>query len=350
MSDASEVSESPSGDEAQDVEAEGGRLHSLIASASTRAKAEQERMAALLERHKDRPLLELTLRTYQRDREVAGTLVGSAIAFRLFLFFVPLLLFVIGVAGLLSNWVESEDVLEETAVSGGMSEQIRYAFEQPGGTSWVAILFGFFGMATAGRTLSKVMMAASALAWRQPVTFKASVRVIGAFIGLVAGVGLLAAGVNRVRDEFGVGVTSVSFLAVFGLYTVAWIGIGTLLPRATADPSALVPGAVLVAATTAGMQVISQLYLPGKLGRASQLYGAIGTTIVTLGWFFILGRAIVLAMSINAIVYERYGSISQFVFGLPVLRILPRRSAWIRRFFGLDETEREIPPPAEPAD
>jgi hypothetical protein len=35
--------------------------------------------------------------------------------------------------------------------------------------------------------------------------------------------------------------------------------------------------------TLAGMQAVSQLYLPNQIGRVSQLYGAIAATIVTLG-------------------------------------------------------------------
>ena len=85
------------------------------------------------------------------------------------------------------------------------------------------------------------------------------------------------------------------------------------------------------------MQAVSQLYLPDRLNRASELYGAIGTTIVTLGWFFIFGRAIVLAMAVDAVIYERFGSISQFVFSLPAAAApaaaVRRGSA---RFFGLD--------------
>ncbi len=99
------------------------------------------------------------------------------------------------------------------------------------------------------------------------------------------------------------------------------------------------------------MQAISQLYLPGRLGRASELYGAIGTTVVTLGWFFFLGRAIVIAMAVDAVIYERFGSISQFVFGLPVIRILPRKSALLRRFFDLDATDADrvaVREPGEP--
>jgi uncharacterized BrkB/YihY/UPF0761 family membrane protein len=110
-----------------------------------------------------------------------------------------------------------------------------------------------------------------------------------------------------------------------------------LLPRASNEPGLLLPGAALVGLTLAGMQAVSQLYLPNKLSRASELYGAIGTTIVTLGWFFIVGRAMVLAMVLDAVIHERFGSISQFVFSLPVMRALPRKSARIRRFFELDD-------------
>jgi uncharacterized BrkB/YihY/UPF0761 family membrane protein len=314
-----------------------GRFAALVAAAKTRTKREQDRWSTLLAKHEDRPLIDIGLRTYQRDREVAGTVVGSAIAFRMFLFFVPLVLFVVGLAGFVSRWVDADQASHDAGVSGALREQIRSAFEQPGSTRWLATLIGAVGMATTGRTLSKVMVASSALAWRLPMTNKASVRVIGALVGLIAGIGVLAVLANRVREEFGLGVTSVSFLAAFALYAVAWMAITSLLPRATRDPSVLLPGAVLVAATTTGMQAFSQFYLPDRIGRASELYGAVGSTIVTLGWFFILGRAVVIALALNAVVHERFGSVSQLVFSLPVLRILPRKSGWIRRYFGLDE-------------
>ncbi len=48
------------------------------------------------------------------------------------------------------------------------------------------------------------------------------------------------------------------------------------------------------------------------------------------------------AMSLDAVIYERFGSISTFVFSLPVVRTLPRKSEWIRRLFDLDR-ERSTP-------
>src|ERR1700677_1390148 len=109
------------------------------------------------------------------------------------------------------------------------------------------------------------------------------------------------------------------------------------LPRATEDPGALLPGWLLVALTLTVMHAVSELYLPDRLDHASQLYGTFGTTVVTLGWFFILGPAIVIAMELNATIYDRYGSVSQVAFSLPVLRMLARRSPRVRRFFDLTD-------------
>ena len=87
----------------------------------------------------------------ERDRQGAGSVVGSAIAFRLFLFFVPLLLFVVGVAGLLSGHVDPGTVAHDAGVSGGLDAQIRTAFNQEAGA----------GLAGAGRSACS--------AWPPPV-------------------------------------------------------------------------------------------------------------------------------------------------------------------------------------
>ncbi len=315
-------------------------LGALVERNRARISAGQARLNELIERYHDRPLLDVALRIYQRDREGAGSVVGSALAFRLFLFFVPFALFAVGLLGFLANWIEAADINDAAGVSGSIAVQINSALTQPNSTRWIATFTGLVGMAWAGRSLSKVMVTASCLAWRLPVTTKASVRVIGSVIGLIVGIILVFSIMNRIRNDLGLGAASLSFVAVVVIYAVAWMAMSMVLPRATSDPAALLPGAVLVGLVLASMQALSQIYLPDKIGRASALYGALATTIVTLGWFFFLGRAIVLGMSIDAVLYERFGSISQFVFGLPVVRVLPRKSAWLRNFFDLDNERR----------
>jgi uncharacterized BrkB/YihY/UPF0761 family membrane protein len=302
---------------------------------SGRAQAEKK-----YDQYKDRPVVDVAFRVYHRDRDSAGTLVGSAVAFRLFLFFVPMLLFFTGLLGFLAEHVDRAD-LSNAGISGGLASQIEVALEQPNSTRWVATLLGLFGMAWTGRSLTKALVAASCLAWVLPVRTKASPKVMGAIAGLVAGIALVATLVGRLRDN-GIAIAGMSFLVGFGFYAIAWLVVTALLPRREhTDPSALVPGAVIVAGVLTGMQAVSQIYLPGKFSHASELYGAIGVTIVTLGWFFILGRVMMFSMSVDAVIYERFGSITQFVFSLPLLRIIPRKSAKLRKVFGLEKSETD---------
>ena len=184
--------------------------------------------------------------------------------------------------------------------------------------------------------VSRVLRAASAAAWRLPLSgSRASLRAAGVWPGLICGIALIAILVNRVREDLGLGVAGLTFVPALVIYGLAWLGVSMMLPRATDDPGALLPGSLLVALTITVIHAISEFYLLDRLDRASRLYGAIGTTIVTLGWFFILGRGVVLAMELNAAIYERYGSISQVVFSLPFFRVLARKSARVRWFFGL---------------
>jgi uncharacterized BrkB/YihY/UPF0761 family membrane protein len=308
----------------------------------------QRSMAALNERfqrYEDKPLVDLGLRIYRRDRDITGTVVGSAIAFRMFLFFVPLLLFIVGIAGFLSHLVDADDINDDAGLTGNLAAQIDTALSQPTQTRWVAVAVGLIGTGTAGYSLTKVMVAASAVGWQLAKRPKASPKLIGALVGLIAGVGLIALIINRLRADRGLGVASISFAAAFVIYLVAWLVVLMLLPRATKDPGALLPGAAIVALTLTGMQAVSQLYIPDRLSRASQLYGTFGATIVTLGWFFILGRTIVLGIVCNAVIHERFGRITNFVFSWPLIRLL-RKSSLVRSVFDLEELEAgEVRPP-----
>lgn len=305
-------------------------------TAKERATKAKDRASDLLQRYERRPVVDVVMRVYRRDRESAGTLVGSAIAFRLFLFFVPLVLFGVGVLGFLGEQYQADEVNDAAGIQGELAKQISGALAQPNSTRWIAVLLGLVGMATAGRSLSKVMIAASCLAWRLPVESKVSLRVVGAVVGLVVGVGFTSALVSRTRAELGVAVAGVSFVVAFALYVPTWLVLTAMLRRATNDPGALLPGAVFLAAVVVGMQAISVLYLPDRFERASALYGAIGSTIVTLGWFFVLGRAIPLALALDAVIHERFGGVARFVFSLPILRLLARHSKLVRRVFDLD--------------
>jgi hypothetical protein len=150
------------------------RWRALGDKSRERAVGGQARTNELLEKYHLRPLLDVVLRIYERDRDSAGSVIGSARAFRLFLFFVPLLLFVVGLFGFLASWTVSDDVNEAAGVTGTLAVQINTALTQPNSTRWIATFAGLTGMIWAGRSLSKVMVTAASIAWQPPVTTKAS--------------------------------------------------------------------------------------------------------------------------------------------------------------------------------
>jgi uncharacterized BrkB/YihY/UPF0761 family membrane protein len=225
--------------------------------------------------------------------------------------------------------------------------------EQTGINGWVALAAGAVGALWAGRSLTKVLVAAATLAWQiDPPRRSPSLRVTGGVIGLITAMLIAAAIVNRISLAAGPGVAGTSLLAVGVAYGAAWFTVSLLLPRATSDPSALLPGAALAGLVIAGLQWFTQLYLPDKLAQASALYGSFGVTVATLGTFFLLGRVLVAASVVNAVIWERFGSIASLVFGLPGLRRLAARPT-IARFFDLDQTKaepaaHESPPSSDP--
>jgi uncharacterized BrkB/YihY/UPF0761 family membrane protein len=296
----------------------------------------KRRIVERLHRYEDVPVVGLGSGLVRRDSESGGSMIGSAIAFRLFVFFIPLLLLIVGLAGFLGDHVDPRTVDREAGISGGLATQIQQAFHQSDRGPWVITLLGLLGIISTGRALSRVLQSASCQAWDLPLEQRSPVRVVGAIAGLVGCMGLVAILVSRARADLGAGVASVSFLPAFIIYGVAWLVISALLPHGTEDPGALLPGALFVAGVLTGMHAVSELYLPSQFTHASELYGAMGATIVTLGWFFFLGRAVVIGMELNPVIYERYGSVSTLFFSLPVLRLIPRRSARIRRIFDLE--------------
>jgi uncharacterized BrkB/YihY/UPF0761 family membrane protein len=78
-----------------------------------------------------------------------------------------------------------------------------------------------------------------------------------------------------------------------------------MLPHAECPWWALAPGAALVAIGATGLQAGTIFYFAGSIERKSDIYGAIGTSLVLLLWAYILGRIVIAAISLNAAFWYR---------------------------------------------
>ena len=99
------------------------------------AEATQTRLSQVrqrLARYEHVPVVDVLARLYRRDRESAGAVIGSAIAFRLFLFFVPLLLLVVGIAGFASDLVNARAANKTAGIYGHLGAESARLFTSPG--------------------------------------------------------------------------------------------------------------------------------------------------------------------------------------------------------------------------
>ena len=270
--------------------------------------------------------LDVVLRIYERDHQAFGSVIGSAVAFRLFLFLFALVVLSVGVGALVlgRGWL-GDGLSDDLGIAGALATQVDEALRQDDSSGLLLVLAGVVATAWAGRNLAMALTAASASAWRVPrPDGMTSARAVGVVVGLVAAVSVLASVLRFVQDDAHLVVVATSIVAIFVAYSVVWFALTLVLPRAIRDPSSLLPGAALTGATFAVLGWVSQFYLVPRLESGSELLGGLGLTAVALGWMFIASRIMVASLVVNAVLYERYGSLLGLLLSLPGLGRLGR--------------------------
>ena len=67
----------------------------------------------------------------------------------------------------------------------------------------------------------------------------------------------------------------------------------------------LVPGAVLIALGVEAIHMFTVYFLGPKLVNATELYGVVGIVSTILFWFYLTGRLVIGAATLNASLYEQ---------------------------------------------
>jgi uncharacterized BrkB/YihY/UPF0761 family membrane protein len=328
------------------VESSPGDADTALKRLRNRAQDVADRAGDWFEvRRAEQPPWDLAGLFYERDREAFASVLGAAIALRLFVLVVSVALLAAGAIVTVLG-VDAVDGLLDTAnVGGSVAEQIADATTRSSTTGVFLVLLGLWLTLTTGRSFTKVLAACSAAAWglrgrdvRTTLRMATSVVVLIALLLAVGGV------LNRIRDIGGVTLGTMSWFATAAVVFTAWFAVTWTLPRRSHDPGALLPGALVVAVAITGLQFFMQFYLPSRIARSSEVMGSLGFSVAMLGYMFLMGRLMAAGLVLNAVVFERFGSVSAWFFSVPGLRRLPARSTRLREFFELD------PPPGGPED
>ena len=293
------------------------------------------------------PPIDLSIELYERDRDTFASMFGSAIALRLFLFMVPVMLIVVGLVGTVAGADGLNSLSDASGATGSVAAQLGRAARSAHSTGWALLAIGVVLTPWAARSLITVLSACARGAWRMGGrTTRTSLRSVAAVTALLALMVGVTFALNQIRSAEGVVLSAAGLVAAAVVVGVGWFAVTLVLPRATTDPGALLPGAVLVGAGLGALQWFIQFYLPDKIARSSAVMGTLGVSIALLGYMFLVGRLLAGSLVLDAVVFERFGSISGFVFSLPGLRRLPARSARFARFFDLDPPTSKRDPAA----
>ncbi|MDH3755315.1 MAG: YihY/virulence factor BrkB family protein [Acidimicrobiia bacterium] len=282
--------------------------------------------------------VDVAARIYERDKAYFGSVLGSALAFRLFLFMLSLIALAVGIGTYVVDLgVIDNGASDDLGLTGTLAVEVDQALETSQTRAWFFIITGVTGTAWAGKNLASTLVAVSSSAWQLTRRESATtVRVVAMVTGLNASLLLVTTTLGVIRRQGGLAVATTSLIVVLFVYAAGWFFVTLALPRGTSDPGAMLPGALLVGATMMAMQGLSQFYLAPRLDSESQVLGGVGIAAVALGWLFFASRAMVTSLAVNAVVYEQIGSVSRLLLVIPGVRRIPMRFPSVAGYFDLE--------------
>ncbi|HZM20038.1 MAG TPA: YhjD/YihY/BrkB family envelope integrity protein [Gaiellaceae bacterium] len=273
----------------------------------SRKEALAERVATARERVEAMPGAPLVREVIETERDLGGGLIAGGVAFRIFLWLVPLGLVV---AALLSFWVEHdedglEDVSRDFGIGATAAESAARALQSNDRNAGLVLVVGVVTLAWFSLGAVRALVLAHALAWQlKPPQIRRPFRVIAVFNGLFVGYTALSLGLTWLRELLG----TVSILGV-ALTLAASTGVALtamwLLPRRATNVRDLLPGALLVAVGAQLIQIAVVFYFAPRLGRSEETYGALGTAATLLVWLYVLSRLFTGAAFLNSTLWLR---------------------------------------------
>ncbi|MBU3701685.1 MAG: YihY/virulence factor BrkB family protein [Acidimicrobiia bacterium] len=241
------------------------------------------------------------------DAEVGGGVMAGALAFRLFLFLVPYVLFMFtlfGTAGEVAGRSPT-DLASSVGISGLLAKGVLNTSSLSAGEKWTILFVSGYALVVAARSLVKTLVAAICLAWQMPRIRPRATSAGLLFIAYFTVTSLLTSGIARLRAASptpGMALT-IAWL-VIPLLSVWWLM--AKLPHRDAPAWSLLPGAVITAIGFQAMHLLTVLWIAPSATSKTETYGVLGISLATLAWCYLAGRLVVGSTVLNAALWRRY--------------------------------------------
>lgn len=268
------------------------RVRGRVATGTERARSASDEHVTLA----------VPFRAAERTSRVAASVLAGGVAYRLFLWLLPVGLILGGVLGR-GDADGIEDAVAEGGLPAAVVDAIGDVARAGGGNWWWLLAIGVPLLLWEGYTGAKALQLIHGLVWNDPPPrtnpLKGSLVFTGVCLVFVAAISLTW----WFRDESLVVGLPILALMVAPLGAV-WLWVSHQLPHGTATWKALLPGALLVAG---GFQLLHgalvYLLLP-KLEKATSLYGGLGVVATMLFFAYLVGRIVVTAPILNSSLHD----------------------------------------------
>jgi uncharacterized BrkB/YihY/UPF0761 family membrane protein len=280
-----------------------GRIARARRSAESVERRAREEFERAREQHAS---VRIVVQAFESDRRRAGGLLAGGLAYRIFLWQIPLALFLVTALGLATELSGDDpaDLARKTGMTAALAGAVAQAVAASHSARWWLLVLGAFLTVWAGRGVYRGVRLVSELAWdaRAPggSSLKGSLAVTG--FGLLAlGLQAFLPKLSDVLDvpavlRFILGLVLASSLT----FVVLW-----LLPRAHAPWTSIVPGAALMGVGLRLLGLAASTYFAYRLDHSNDLYGALGLAVVMMLFLFLIARLFVAAQFLNSTLHRR---------------------------------------------
>lgn len=242
----------------------------------------------------------------ERDGDTGGGIIAGALAYRFFIWLLPLALVLVAGLGFAADAAEKspEEAASSLGLAGLVSASVAAAADGSG--RWYALLVGIPILLYVTRGLLRALIGVHRLVWGEPRSAKLKPSVHATVLLLVYLLGYLMVSVlvslaRATSTGLGIVGATLSFFAFAGL----WLLLTTRFPHRGAPWEALVPGALLLGVGLAvGQAAMYYLLGPYVLSKGGT-YGALGVAAALLFGLYLISRLMIFGAVVNATLWDR---------------------------------------------
>jgi uncharacterized BrkB/YihY/UPF0761 family membrane protein len=238
---------------------------------------------------------------FERDRTHGAALLAGGLAYRIFLWLLPAVLFVVSAFGIAADVSERSptELARSAGISAALASAVADGVQDAERGRWFLAVFGLVFALWAARSVVRSLILIERIAWgrvgrrlrvvRAAVVFTFGMFAFGGLQSLVSAV-LGDHLVSRVL------IWVIASAAVLVMVTLAMLW----LPHGGSSWIAVVPGAVLFTAAFRLLSVAVEVYLAPHVSEETSVYGSIGIAIVVMLVLFVNARVFILSQFLNA--------------------------------------------------